>query len=210
MPIIQIDQNTPEWDELRRERITASNFDKIMSGSINGTHFNPNAAFSDTAHDYAMRKAIQITTNQVLESYKSRDMEKGHIYEPLAREAYEIETFSKVLLGGVSYNNKYLASSDGLVEGEKGGVEIKSVKYNTHFKRLKRGGYDTKYKWQIVGNIWMYKLKWIDFVQYCHEFPESKQLYTYRVDKNTDEIEMLIKRLTVFNQLVDSYVKIAS
>ncbi|WP_456867550.1 YqaJ viral recombinase family protein [Galbibacter sp. BG1] len=208
--IVFIEQGTQEWLELRKNKITASNYDAIMAGSIVGDKFNPNAAFGDTAKKYAMKKALERTTNNLIEEVKTYDMKRGNELEPLARVGYELETFETVLPGGIAYNKNYLASSDGLIKGQKGGVEFKSVKYNTHFKRLIAGGYDKTYKWQIVGNMWLYKLDWIDFCQYCHEFPEEKQIYIHRVHKNLDDIEKLIRRLTVFNQEIEKYVKIAA
>ncbi|HDY89115.1 MAG TPA: hypothetical protein ENH82_13500, partial [bacterium] len=45
-------------------------------------------------------------------------------------------------------------SSDGLA-GD-GLIEIKCPKYSTHFDSLVKGGYDSKYQWQLRGQMWIY------------------------------------------------------
>ena len=60
-----------------------------------------------------------------------------------------------------------------------GCIEVKSVVSNTQWKRLKKGGFDTAYKWQIHGHIWLGNKEWCDFVSYCSSMPESKQLVCF-------------------------------
>ena len=206
---VDVEQNTVEWDAYRLGRITASNYQAIMANSMQVKGFNPEAAFGETAHKYAMRKALERLTGETIETFKSEAMERGNALEYMARELYQETTFAEVLPGGVAYMEQFLASSDGLVKDSEGAIEIKSVLYNTHFKRLKAGGYDTSYKWQIVGNMWLYQLDWIDFVQYCPDFPTETQLYIHRVERDDDAIGELRARLFHFEELVHEYIDIA-
>ena len=139
--IHHIEQNTDEWFELRREKITSSNFSKIMA--------NNGKAFGNPAIQYAMRIAIESKTNVNIETFQNEWMERGTELQQDASDAYQMETFQDVLPGGFCEVGRFGASSDGLV-GD-GLIEIKCVKYNTHFERLVKAGYDTAYQWQIQG-----------------------------------------------------------
>ena len=196
--IHQIEQNTDEWLELRRGKITASNFGTVMA--------NYGKAFGNPALQYAMRIAIESKTNRSIETYKNEWMERGIEMEQDARDLYSDMTFTDVLPGGFAEAAPFGASADGL-SGD-GLIEIKSVKYNTHFERLINGGFDTSYQWQIRGQMWLYDKPWCDFVSYCPDFPVNKQLYIFRVDRNAEEEEKLKSRLNEFKELVQSYIKI--
>ena len=196
--IHQIEQNTDEWFQLRMGKITSSNFSKIMA--------NYGKAFGNPALDYAMRVAIESKTNVNIETFKNEWMERGIEMEQDAREAYEMLTFTDVLPGGFSEVGRFGSSSDGLVED--GLIEIKCVKYNTHFERLIKGGFDTAYQWQLRGQMWLYDRNWCDFVSYCPDFPQRKQLYIYRVERDQDLEGDMIDRLKEFAEIVDKYINI--
>ena len=134
-------------------------------------------------------------------------MQRGHELEQTARDLYELETFETVSNPGIFISGDYATSPDGLV-GESGQIEIKSVKFNTHFDRLRKGGIDTKYQWQIQGNLMLSGREWLDFISYCPDFPQDKQLYVFRVYPDVNQIEMLKERLEQFNQLVKSNLEL--
>jgi len=194
-------QNTPEWFDLRIGKITSSNFGKIMA--------NEGSAFGDPAKQYAQKVALEIVTGQRDEtaSFKNSYMERGNELEPVARDLYEIETFSQVTNGGFNDHDRLGDSPDGNV-GKHGCLEIKCVIPNTHWKLLKKGGYDTSYKWQLCGHIWLGEKTHCDFVSYCPEMPTDKRLYIFRVDRDQEMIDRLDERLKDFKDLVDENVKI--
>ena len=193
-----IEQNTDEWFELRLGVATASNFAKIMA--------NDGKAFGNPATEYAERLALERVTNKRIPTYKNEYMERGNELEPQARERYEAEYFCQVQDGGFFKEGWVGCSPDGLLDD--GGIEIKSVIYSTHFERLRKGGYDLKYKWQIQGNIWLADLQWMDFVQYCPEFPFDKQLYIFRVERDEEIISKLTARIENFLELIEENVKL--
>lgn len=196
--IHQIEQNTEEWFDLRRGKITSSNFSKIMA--------NNGKAFGKPALDYAMRVAIESKTNVNIETFQNEWMEKGLEQEQDAREAYQMTMFTDVLPGGFCESGRFGSSTDGLVD--KGLIEIKCVKYNTHFERLIKGGFDSAYQWQIRGQMWIYDRPWCDFVSYCPDFPHNKQLYIFRVERDKAIEASMIDRLTEFVDVVDNYTNI--
>jgi putative phage-type endonuclease len=194
-----ISQYTEKWVKLRRGRATTSKFAVIMA--------NFGKSFGNPAHEYAMRIALEYVTGQTLDEYTSPDMERGTELEPYARERYEEETMSEVYNGGFYELGFMGASPDGLV-GDDGLIEIKCPKWNTHFKQLVKGGYNSSYRWQIQGQLYVTGRKWCDFISYNDEFPESKQVHIFRVHPDQGDFEMIGSRLLDFENLVNEYKKI--
>jgi hypothetical protein len=94
--------------------------------------------------------------------------------------------------------------------GADGVIEIKSVIAKTHNATLKRGNFDPSYKWQLIGHLDCTERDWVDFVSFCSDFPEGKQLLVYRLHRTdyVDEIARLRSRRDEFLRLVQ--VEIAS
>jgi len=198
--MIEIEQNTDAWFELRRGKITASNFGTIMA--------NYGKAFGNPALQYAMRVALEGKTNRSIETFKNDFTERGIALESDAREMYSDMTFTDVLPGGFAETGRFGASSDGLA-GD-GLIEIKCPKFSTHFETIRKGGFDSTYQWQIRGQMWLYDKPWCDFVSYCPDFPINKQLYVFRVERDGEAEINLMNRLDEFAELVDKYIKILS
>lgn len=198
---INVTQNSDEWFDLRLGRATSSNFGKIMA--------NEDKAFGIPAKEYAQKIALERVTGVRDESssYTNASMLRGHELEPIACELYEIETFTTVTNGGFNSYADLGDSPDGNV-GDNGCIEIKSVIPTTHWKRLKLGGFDTAYQWQIHGHIWLGKKEYCDFVSYCPEMPNSKQLYIHRIERDEEIIERMKIRLNDFIKLVEQNVEI--
>jgi len=163
-------------------------------------------AFGDPAKKYAANIAVEQITKRKIQSdsYSNSHMDRGHQQEPLARQRYEEEFFCEVLNGGFFSSGNTGASPDGLV-GANGLIEIKSAIPSVHVKRVKSGTYDPAYKWQLIGNLRITDREWIDFISYCSDFPEDKQIYVRRLyaDKVIQEMAQIDIRLGQFWELVD-------
>lgn len=191
-----VEQNSPEWDELRIGKATASRFACFMA--------NDGKAFGEPAHRYALQIALEISTGRKSEfSFKNDEMERGHAQEPEARMLYEESRFVDVLNGGFFCHGTHGDSPDGLV-GTDGVLEIKSVIAPTHYANKKRGGFDPAYRWQLVGHLDCTGRQWVDFASYCADYPEAGQLIVYRLtrDECAAEIERLRARRAEFLALV--------
>lgn len=195
-----IAQNSDEWFSLRLGKITSSNYDKIFA--------NFGKAFGKPAIQYAQKKALERVTGLMDETgYKSPAMERGNELEPIAKMMYQDETFNFVNNGGFMEFNNLGDSNDGNV-GTDGCIEIKCVVPNTHWDRIIKGGYNLSYKMQIQGHLYVGNKQWCDFVQYCPEFPEHKQLYIHRVYVDNDLQSKLIERLEQFELKIQEFEKI--
>lgn len=186
MQFHDVQQNTDTWMALRCGKATASNFACFMA--------NDGKAFGEPAKRYALQLALEISTGKKADfSFSNEHTERGHEQEPVARMLYEQERFVSVDNGGFFCWGDYGDSPDGLVQKD-GVVEIKAVIAPTHYATLLRGNFDPAYRWQLVGHLDCTKRAWVDFVSYCADFPEDKQLIVHRLHR--EECEAELKRLT--------------
>ena len=186
-----MEQNTPEWLSLRLGKVTSSANATFMANVDKGTWGEP-------AKRLALQIALErITGNRSENGYTNEHMQRGHDQEGIARELYEMHHFVNVENGGFFESDcrRYGDSPDGLVSDE-GVIEIKSVIAPVHYANIKRAGHDPAYTWQIVGHMDCTNRAWVDFISYCAEFPEEKQLIVYRLYRKDylDHIERLRKR----------------
>ena len=199
----QVEQNTEEWLDLRAGHLTGSSVSLIMA--------NEGKAFGDPAKKLATNIAIeQVTGQPILSSYSNMAMEKGHEYEPLARQAYEARHFVDVDPGGFFDCGFEGCSPDGLV-GSAGLIEIKSaIVPHIHFERIRLGRIETGYRWQCIFNLVHTCREWIDFVSFCPDFPAGGALWEQRLVKDDlqEEIERMFFRVAEFQGLVDRNVAI--
>jgi hypothetical protein len=192
-----VEQNTPEWEELRLGKATASSFGTFMA--------NYGKAFGEPAKDYALRIALERLTGRKAEySFKNEHMERGHAQEPIARMLYEERYFVDVTNGGFFCHGTHGDSPDGLI-GTDGVYEGKAVIATTHYATIRRGSFDPAYRWQLVGHLDCTGRQWVDFASYCADFPEQNQLVVYRLhrDECAKELGMLRERRAEFLSLVD-------
>lgn len=193
---VDVEQNSDEWFDLRLGKATSSHFGAIMA--------NDGKTFSDTAKRYALQLALEQITGQKSEySFSNIHMERGNEQEPIARMLYENITFETVTNGGFFDCGSYGDSPDGLVNDD-GGIEIKCVIAPVHFATLNRESVDPAYKWQLIGHLDCSGRDWFDFVSYCSDFHEDKQLLIYRTyrDQVKDELIRLRERREHFLELV--------
>ena len=189
---IDVQQNTDEWQVLRLGKATASQFGCFMA--------NYGAAFGEPAKRYALQLALERLTGKRAEhGFSNEHTERGHEQEPVARMLYAEEHFCDVDNGGFFDCGQYGDSPDGLVADE-GVIEIKSVLAPVHYANIQRGSYDPAYKWQLVGHLDCTGRQWVDFISYCSDFPEDKQLCVYRLHREDceDELRMLAERRAEF------------
>ena len=199
MKYLNIKQNSEEWFDARLGKPTSSKFGTIMA--------NYGKAFGQPAKDYALKTVLEgMGRERIEEGFSSSWMERGSALEPVARQAYEAFTFSTVSNGGIfiSEDGFMGASPDGIIKLDNGGVEIKCPKYSTHYATLKRGAFDPVYKWQMIGHLYVADLDYVDFVSFCPEMPEHRQLFIHRVHRSdvSEELKCLELRLAEFKTLM--------
>lgn len=193
---IDVNQNTDEWFAMRAGKLTSSKLGVIMA--------NYGKSFGEPAKKYA----IQIASEQIIQraisgGYSNDHMSRGHEQEPIARMLYERQMFCDVSNGGFFESDFIGCSPDGLVYDD-GVIEIKSVITGVHYANVKRQGVDPAYKWQCIGNLKFTGRLWLDFISYCADYAEDKQLFIHRLYKEhlLDEFKMIDLRVKEFKTLV--------
>lgn len=173
MPTIyrEVEQNSEQWDLLRRNRITASVLGVIVGGSLK-----------------AWARLMEDVKYGRMSSGRIRSMDWGHKQEPAARAFYELETGNVVERVGFATHSDYPfvgASPDGIV-GSDGGLEIKCPYNATNHLATIAGGMPPRHVPQVQGNIWVMEADWWDFVSFDPRQPAATKLYierTYRDEK---------------------------
>lgn len=184
-----IEQNTDEWMKLRCGKLTASQFKTCFMGKST-------KGFSDLIYT----KRAEIRTGEVEETYSNQWMDRGHELEPLAREAYEVETFSTVEDGCFWTINDYIgASPDGLV-GEDGLIEIKCPKASTMERYIDKNRLPSEYFHQVHGQMLCTGREWVDFVAYHPKY----ELFILRINRDENIIKEILDKL---NEVVKIILK---
>jgi len=189
MQILDCEQGSEKWLQLRRGVATASNFSKIVTTK---------GKISEQLRDYAFQLVSETITDLQDESYKSADMQRGNDLEPDARNAYQQHTLSLVKEVGFMKNDFYGYSPDGLV-GDDGLVEFKCPNQKTHTKYLYNNKLPTEYVAQVQGGLYVSGRKWCDFVSFHPNFIADKKLFLIRVYRDDEFIECLAKGLEKLN-----------
>ena len=194
-----IQQNKDEWFDLRAGKINGSKLAVIMA--------NYGKAFGEPAKKYAADIALEQITGKPCRSnsLSSPHLERGHEEEPVAREIYQDQLFCDVTNGGIWIDGDSACSPDGMV-GDDGMVEIKSHLSSIHFDIVRKQSYESVYKWQLIGNLKLCQRNWIDYISYCSDYPEEKQIYVYRLHKENlkDEFNKIDIRVAEFRELIKS------
>lgn len=196
LDFVDVKQNSDEWFQLRAGRLTSSKMGTIMA--------NYGKAFGDPAKKYAINIALeQITGKPIGSNLSNEHLERGHEEEPIARKLYEDEMFSETSNGGFFYDDFIGCSPDFICDDGLG--EIKSALPHIQYARVKRGTCDPQYKWQCISNMYFTESNWIDFISYCSSYPEDKQLFVFRMNREDykKEFEMLKNRISEFKDLVN-------
>jgi hypothetical protein len=153
MQIVNVDQNSPEWDELRKPRMTAS-------------HATAIATCGKGLDTYIEEKMEAIYMIEEAAGYKNKTMDRGSELEDSAAFLYSLESDEETKKVGFVVYSDYVGCSPDLFVGEKGMAQIKCP-LNKEFFRLMRGG---KVKpgdvWQMQMEMLVSEREWNDYVVY--------------------------------------------
>jgi len=191
-------QYSQEWWDARIGIPTASKFDKLVSST---------GKKSTQWKSYAYKKAAEIDTCKIEDTFKSKDMERGTMLEPIARSDYNFITGIEMQEVGIVYpdSNKLCSCSpDGLSIVNKKGLEIKCPKASTHKEYEHKNVLPTKYKHQVFGSLWICdEIETWDFMSY---HPDMKPFIT-TIDRENEEYKTYIKMLASFLPEVSEFIK---
>lgn len=147
-----IEQGSLEWLTLRSGKVTASELNAIITplGKIRT---------GDGVRTYRMRKLAERWLGRPLPSDADGiwDLEQGHILEEYARPAFTLETGLLTRKVGFISNDDCTVgcSPDGLIEGDKSGLELKCPHLETHIGYVLNGEVPEKYVAQVQGSLYV-------------------------------------------------------
>ena len=177
-----IDQNSEEWDEVRKGKFTASSFyDLFMDKKTAGYQ------------KAIIKVAYERVTGESEEFYSNKWMQRGHEKEPIAVENYEMLTFNQTENGGFyEYSDFVGASPDRKIVGQNGGIEIKCPSFQVYHEYLETKKIPKAYFWQIHGQLLCTGWDFIDYMPFSS--PYLKQILI-RVERDQATLDQLIERL---------------
>lgn len=183
------DQNSTEWENIRKGKITASIFGDLITLQT----LQPSTKVG------AKKTIAKILANAVCTVKEELPyiaaIENGIICESRARQLYQKITRKKVHeVGFIEHESGYAGfSPDGLLDGNVGMIEIKTQCQKEHFY-CKLFGFDEwlkKYKPQILFSMAICDdIQFCDCISYNEDFdePENK-IIIERYERNEEEIE---------------------
>lgn len=196
-----MEQRTPEWYAARLGKVTASRVADIIAKTKSG--------YSTSRANYMAELVCERLTGKSGDFYQNAAMVWGTETEPMARSAYEAHSGNLVTETGLvphpSITNS-AASPDGLIDDD-GLVEIKCPLTSTHIDTLLGRMVPQKYIIQIHWQMACTGRKWCDFVSFDPRMPENMQLFTQRVDRNEELIQMLEEEVKKFLKELDEKIE---
>ena len=195
MRIIECEQRSPEWFEIRRGIPTASSFNKIVTST---------GEPSKQRKDYLYTLAAERISGVVEETFVSLKMQKGIDREEEARLVYAMHREALVKKVGfcLSNNGRWGCSPDGLVDdsGGHGMIEIKCRMGKTAIEHLLANELPTGCVQQIQGGMFVTGTEWSDYVSYYPGLP----LLIVRVTPDPFFMEKLKAELITFCDELDT------
>lgn len=185
-----IEQGTPEWFAARCGLVTAS----VVGQLITAKTMKP--AVNDTSRGLTATLAAERITGHVEPSPTSRDMERGTMDEPFARDYYS-QHHAPVTEVGFMVREigdfKLGYSPDGLV-GDDGLIEIKSRAQKKHLQTILADEVPAENMAQLQCGLLVSGRDWIDYVSFCSGMP----LWTKRVHRDKAWHGAIIEAVDLF------------
>ena len=201
-----IEQQTPEWYEVKIGKVGASRLSDVMAEGKNG---KPSA----TRANYMYELLTARLTGEYQQTYQSPEMLRGIELEAEARRQYEIVTFNEVKkIGWIAHPEIDMCgcSPDGLVDDD-GLIEIKCPNTKTHLETVLHGKIARSYMLQMQWQMECSGREWCDFVSYDPRLPENIQMCIIRVDKKQEVIDSIKTAVQAFlSELAELENKIRS
>jgi hypothetical protein len=168
MKIHQVQQNSPEWYALRIGRPTASEFSSIVTSA---------GEPSKSRSGYAKTLAAELFAGRPVDKWQGNQWtDRGHELEAQAIAYYEfLHDVDVERVGFITDDAETVGCSpDGLV-GDRGGVEVKSLKAERHIEVLeffrKHNRAPSDYIVQPQGSMWITGRAWWDLLFFHPELP---------------------------------------
>jgi hypothetical protein len=200
MRLIECDQGSEAWLAARAGIATASCFSAILAKIKSGE--------AAERRNYRARLVVERLTGKPVSGFTTSAMRQGTEREPLARDAYMVQTGNFVQQIGLALHDELEAgaSPDGLIDTD-GGLELKCPELASHLEYLRLKTEPAIYTPQIQGCMWITGRQWWDFASFNPDFPPHLQLVIRRVERDDIYIAGLALAVEVFMNEVRAEVE---
>lgn len=186
--IHDIEQRSPEWDEIRRGIPTASDFDRIIT-LVKGepTSKLTQETFIAELIDQIIRPGEQETFQGNSHTMRGNELED----EAVAMYSMIYDGADIKRVGFITNDELGAGASPDFLVGDKGGGEVKCPGGKKHVLYMMQDKLPDEYKAQVHGNLAVSKRDWWDFISYCPGHP----LFVVRVVRNeyTERVEIALR-----------------
>ncbi len=166
MIIHDVQQGTEHWLRLRAGIPTASNFDKILTKS---------GKKSASQERYMFALLAERMMGHPRFEFLSHWMERGMEMEARAVRYYEFQKeVETVPVGFITDDKKWFGASPDRLVGDRGLLEVKTPKDETHaMYLLGSGSVLDEYRVQAYGQLWVSSREFTDVISFHPEMPEA-------------------------------------
>jgi putative phage-type endonuclease len=182
MPLVDVEQGTSEWLQMRIGCVTAARVADVMAKLKNGGE-------AAGRRNYKSEIVCEMLTGRAIEHYVTPAMEWGIENEIFARNAYEVVVGETERAGFALHEKitRFGASPDGFA-GVDGLVEFKCPTTATHLDYIAAGVVPAEYHWQMLAGMACTERRWCDFVSYDPRLPKKFQLFIRRFERDEARI----------------------
>lgn len=201
-----IEQQTPEWLQMRVGMCTASRVIDVVKRLKRNSSSGEKGDYCKAHYDYLQELVVERLTGRAFDHYCTPAMEWGTENEPFARAAYELQTDASVQPVGFAMHPRikwFGASPDSLV-GEDGCLEIKCPTSGVHLEYLTAGVIPEEHAPQMMAEMACAERQWCDFVSFDPRMPRHLQLFVKRLHRNDELITAMENEIEKFLGDVES------
>lgn len=188
--IIDCEQGSPEWHQVRLGIPTASMFSAVLAKGE-----------GKTRRAYMNKLAAEIITGEIGEIYTNQVMERGKAMEAEARSFYAFMTDAEPRLIGFVKNQWVGWSPDSFI-GETGALEIKTQRADLLIDTILKDEFPPEHRAQCQGGLWVGEREWIDLCVYWPKMPT----FVKRAYRDEAYIKTLASELMRFQSELDELV----
>jgi hypothetical protein len=203
----KIEQNSPQWFEIRRGLPTTSQFKAILAKGEGKTRAS-----------YMRKLAAEIITGKPSEEFKRPELDRGHAMEAEARNFYSFLADVDPQLVGFVRNGQKGASPDAFID-ENGLLEIKTQRGDLLIETIDKGEFPAEHKAQVQGQLWVAEREYCDLIVYWPNMPPFiKRVYrdsmyihklSQAVDQFNDELAATVERIKRYSPSIPAQERAA-
>ncbi len=194
MKILNVKQGTEEWLDARLGLVTASELDALISPTWK-------IKTGDGPRTYLYRKVAEAWLCKTIYGGGAFAMEQGTLLEPEARPWYELTYDCEVKTAGfiVGDDNRCGCSPDGLIAGEKRGLELKCPQEIAAVRYAIEGEFPEQYQMQVHGSMFVTGYDQWTFLSYHRTLPK----FVITIQRREDRMETIQQALSEFYDRFD-------